>query len=533
MFRKASWTAFAAAAAAVALSAGLVGCAPGESGGGTADPDSTGTPVAGGTLRVGLGPITGKIANLGFSGSYLSSQETFASMPALETLVQLDETGAVVPWLATEWEMDPEARTITFSLRDGVVFHDGAPFNADAVIWNIDQVKAAGIAEFANVSGATAADELTVVVQLEEWRLSQLNSFATYLNIYSPESGAQGEEFMRSNPVGTGPFVFDEFTPDVSVKYTAFGDYWQEGKPYLDAVELYPYRDENSLAASLTAGEIDAAFVPAPLTVRQLESNPELEVIQLESGVSSGLEGIYTSSADENSPFADPLVRKAVGHAIDVESLQPTFTFGYSVLTDQYAAPTFETYNPEVVGTPYDPDTARELLEEAGYANGFSTSISGVGGYTDLMTAIQAQLAEVGIEATVQVLDPGAFDAAVSPTGGWDGLMMSAVRLEPDLATFMPRYYSANASRFGAHIQHPEDVAQLFKEVVAAPDLETQLELSHELQKLVFDEYTLATPLWVTTRPSVVYSYVHDSGMSTVSGSTWTPGDVYMTNQGQ
>ncbi|WP_102345989.1 ABC transporter substrate-binding protein [Bacillus sp. Marseille-P3661] len=482
----------------------------------------------GGTIKIGLSPGTGDIKNLGYAGSYRGAAEMFVAVTSLETLVSLNESGEVDPLLAKSWETDAENLTVTFNLREGVKFHDGTDFNAEAVKWNIDETIKSNSVEFADVESVEVVDNYTVRINLKKWNNSLLGAFATYMTIFSPTAAQEngGKDWMMKNPVGTGPFKFVSLENDVSVKFEKFEDYWQEGKPYLDTVEFYNYQDEMSLEASFQANEIDVVYSPSLKAAGNLESSGR--IAELTSGIGSRLTGIMTSSSNPESPFNDVRVRRALGYAIDVKPLMNAVTFGYAVDTNQYGSSNYWSYNPNVEGTPYDPEKAKKLLAEAGYPNGFKTTLYTVSSYADAVTAIQSYLAEIGIEANIDVTDPARYDQLVSPDGGWDGIILFMLRAEPDVALFMPRYFSEAATRYGKHILHPDNVKSLFNEVMLAPDQAAKKEIAHKLQKAVFDEHVLATPFWLELKASVLKESVQDSGINETHATGWTPAEVWL-----
>ncbi|WP_180994155.1 ABC transporter substrate-binding protein [Bacillus sp. Marseille-P3661] len=482
--------------------------------------------TTGGILKIGLGPLSGDIKNLGYVGSFRGANEYLAAGTSLETLVRLNKNGEIVPWLAESWTVDADSNTITFKLKEGVKFHDGTDFNAEAVKWNIDQAIVAKSVEFSDVESVDIVDDFNVQVNLKKWNNSMLGTFATYMTMFSPTAAEEngGKEWMMKNLVGTGPFKFVSLENDVSIKFEKFNEYWQPGKPNLDAVEFYMYQDEMSLAASFQAEEIDVIFAPTLKTASSMESVGK--VVELKSGMGSSMTGVITNSKDPDSPFHDVRVRKALGHAIDPKSILNAVTFGFAVQTNQYGTSDFWSYNPEVEGTSYNPELAKKLLAEAGYPDGFKTTLYTDASYMDVMTAVQGFLSQIGIEANIDLAEPSRMQQMVSPNGTWDGIMVFNPRVEPDVALYMPRYFSEDAVRFGKNILHPEKITTLFSEAKSAKDQDEKAKIAKELQKAIFDEYALVTPFWLITMPSVLSNKVVDSGINETHATGWTPEEV-------
>jgi ABC-type transport system substrate-binding protein len=196
--------------------------------------------------------------------------------------------------------------------------------------------KAADLADIATVE---VLDSRTVRIHLKQWNSGMLDTITNFLYIVSPFSYEQngGKEWAYKHPVGTGPFKFVSWETDVSVKFEKFDQYWQEGKPHLDAVEWLIFQDPMTAAASMQVGEIDVfAFVTAQVLP---ELRDKANIVMLQSGLGAGQDGIITSSRDPNSPFHDVRVRKAVGHAIDVDAMLEAIMLGYAIPTNQWGTP--------------------------------------------------------------------------------------------------------------------------------------------------------------------------------------------------
>jgi len=481
-------------------------------------------PKYGGTLRLILNksPI-----NLGYPPQSQTIEEFMVSNPAYESLGRYDKNGNIVPWLAESWQEDASAKTITIKLKQGIKFHDGTDFNAQAVKWNIDQMLAAERGEFADVESAEAVDGATVRVRLKNWNSSMIEALAIFMRIMSPAAFDKlGRDGLSKHPVGTGPFEFVSFEQDVSVKYKRFDGYWQQGKPYLDGIEFRFIPDATTAASALQAGEADGYLnIPAEVA-NQLKSSAQL--IRLESGLGALAIGLITNSADPNSPFADVRVRKAMGHAIDKNAIISSLFGEWVIPTNQWGLPTSWSYNPDVQGTPYDPDKAKQLLAEAGYPNGFQTTLTGTQGQEQFMAAIQQYLQKVGINAKVDIVDLGAFKQMTGDKGSWNGIITFNHRGDADLALYMARNFAPNGPLYARNIQHPDKVTQLLAAARSAPDFETKRKISHDLQKAVFDEFALAYPMYVTTSPAALKPYVKDNGINQTYMTLFTPENAWL-----
>ena len=312
--------------------------------------------------------------------------------PCIETLLREDSGGNVHPFLATEWTVDLDAKTLTLTLQEGVKFHDGTDFNADAVVFCLQHsIDAAVLPQY---TGVSAVDEYTVELTFDSFSNSALNALASRSNGFiSPTAFEEnGLEWARQNPVATGPFKFDSFTRGDVLKYVRNDDYWQEGKPYLDGVYHHFITDTMTQQAAM-----------------QTEGEEGIDVLNTSSGeqistlTAMGLEATYLpigpmvlvpNSANGDSPLSDLKVRQAIYHAIDRESIVAARGFGVWTSAFQYVPSGWAAHVDELDTDPYDPDLAMELLEEAGYSDGFSTNIICMPNFADkdAMVAVQNQL---------------------------------------------------------------------------------------------------------------------------------------------
>ena len=450
-----------------------------------------------------------------------------------ETLLTVDETGAPAPWLATAWEADPEAKTITFTLRKGVKFHDGTDFNAEAVKWNLDIFGSEGRVELKKVESIDILDDFTVRLNLSEFDALLLNNLASQRGgfIVSPTAYEKyGREWCEKHSVGTGPFKFVSWERDVSMKFERFDDYWQEGKPYLDAFELVVIADPMVATASFMAGEVDVLADVSPKDARDLEASGKYRM----SVASAALSSVLTDSAYPDSIFTDIRLRRAVEYAIDKQAICDTIGYGYWEPLNQAAKPGGWAWNPDVVGYPYNPDKARELLAEAGYPDGFKTQLHVLSRPVDIpdsMTAVQGYLAEVGIDADLFLYDRGGAWHAIAAKGGWPTGLCNFPRggLDVGELAIINRFLSPDAFLFASVYREPE-YQELLAKAVTAPDFETQQAMVWEMQKVGTDKYAMICWHHVVKAMSARHSQVHDDGFSSAFGyaGQWTPADAWL-----
>ena len=484
-------------------------------------------PKSGGTLKLG---VATRLVNIGYVPKTRSTFEVFIANAALETLGRYTESGEIVPFLAEKWETDTDKNTITYTLKKGIKFHDGTDFNAEAVKFNADLMIEAKRAEFADLDSVDVLDDYTVRFNLKKWNSAFVESVANFLWIMSPTAYQQmGADGITFHPVGTGPFVFDSYETDVVMKFKKNENYWQQGLPYLDGVEFHFYADQTSAMFSLEAGEIDGIWSTTARNAFDL-SNKGFEVLTLKSGLGALARGIIADHGDPNSPFQDVRVRKALGHAIDVDAIIDSMMYGYAIKTNQWGAPTAWSYNPNVQGTPYDPEKAKQLLAEAGYPNGFKTKLISNNNNEDqtFFTIIQGYLKAVGIEADIEVVEEAKWREITQVPGEWDGIIGYNFRGDADLSLYMPRNFTPGGVLYANNLQHPPIIEQLLNEAKVAKTQEEKTRILHQIQLEVWDNHAMAVPMYVSTNPSVLREGIHDTGINVTYMTVWTPETTWM-----
>ena len=313
--------------------------------------------------------------------------------------------------LAESYTVSKDGLTYDFKLRPDVKFHDGSPFNAEAVKATLDRAvnpenKLARHTQFNRVAKVEATGPLAVRVTLKE-------PFAPFINsLAHPSAGMISAEALKKygnkdiafNPVGTGPFVFVEWKQTDFVKMKKFDGYWRKGYPKVDIVIWKPVLENNTRAAMLQTGEADFAF---PLPYEQaadLRKNAKLNVT-----VGPSIITRYVSFNMLHKPFDDVRVRQAINYAINKEAIAKV-AFGGFAFPAEGVVPQGVRYAHKMAPWPHDPKKARELLKEAGYPNGFESVLWSAYTTTTAQKTIQVlqqQLAQVGIKISVQALEPG------------------------------------------------------------------------------------------------------------------------------
>jgi len=498
----------------------------------SAQPTTSVAPQYGGTLRI---IETNEVNCLGWGPEQGGPEDYYDRSFAIETLVRQDsKTGLPVPFLAEKVIEDSSAKTITFVLRKGIHFQDGTDFNATACKWNLDQLMTGAWTspDYAHVSSIEVVDDYTVRVNFKAWDTAFLRFLCWDSGMVSPAAYEKnGVDWMRNNPVGTGPFKLVSFQRDVKKVFEKWDGYWQEGKPYLDRVEISVVADPTVQVASFLSGEADIIEKVDTTDANNLKGNPGVKLFQ--SKVAGELEVIIGDSATPDSPFADIKVRQAVSYAIDRQAINDSVFKGFGEITNQVAPPGSPTYNPNIVGYPYDAGKARELLAEAGYTNGLDITLTypSTTLYQDMNTAVQGYLAAVGIRADLQPLGGGQFGEVGMSKGWTKGMIGAGLIDDTEIGVDMIFWLSASSGTGVAKsIIHPDDVENAISLMVSAPDFTSKQAEAWELQSLMFDKYCIFTPLIFMPSITAWSTKVHDELNETYPPQDpWSFADTWMT----
>jgi peptide/nickel transport system substrate-binding protein len=279
-----------------------------------------------------------------------------------------DGTLEVEPALATDWEISEDGTEYTFTLREGVTFHDGSSFDAEAVKFNFDRMLDESHPYydtgpfplsffFSAIEEVEVVDPTTVKFVLNEPYAPFLSNLAypTGLIVSPAAVEEHGSEFGR-NPSGTGPFKFAEWRPNEAVVVEANPDYW-DGAPQLEAVVFRPITDASTRTAEMLAGGIDLMVEVPPVALSQFEG----ESYQLHEQAGPHLWFLILNAKE--GPFADKLVRQAANYAIDKEAIVNEVLEGTAEVAAGPTPPAFAwAYNEDLEPYPYDPEKARELI---------------------------------------------------------------------------------------------------------------------------------------------------------------------------
>lgn len=330
----------------------------------------------------------------------------------VEPLLELTPKGEIGPKLAEKWEVSADATEFTLKLRKGVKFHDGTPFNAEAVKVNFDRrldPKAATKYGFlvAPISSVTVVDEYTVKIKTKAPFAALISNLTHQANgMQSPESLKASWDKPVTKPVGTGPFMYKEWVPGNKFVMVRNDHYWGK-KPSIEEVTWRVMPDDASRVIALETGEVHAAVRIPPFDIPRLKANPKLTVIGAPS-----VRTIYLGFNCLKEPFNDKRVRQAINYAVNKEAILKHILGGVGRVSDAPISPGIFGYTP-IKTYEYNVEKAKALLAEAGFPKGFETTLHpAVGRYymdVNVATAVAADLLKVGIKAEIKMMEWGTY----------------------------------------------------------------------------------------------------------------------------
>ncbi|MFC3041211.1 glutathione ABC transporter substrate-binding protein [Virgibacillus xinjiangensis] len=417
-----------------------------------------------------------------------------------ETLVTQNQDMELQPGLAEEWEL-VEDNVWEFKLVEGVQFHDGTEFNAEAVKANIERVIDPEVASpraflYEMVTNVEAVDEYTVRITTE-FPFSPLPSHLAHPGggMVSPavieedyaamEEGEEPGSYINENPIGTGYFKFEKWEPGTEIVLVKNEDYW-DGEAQLDSVTFRVVPEDQTRIAELLNGDIHISNPLSPSDVAQVE-NEEGVRVNRQGSVSTNYIGFNT----QKEPFDDERVRQAISMAIDKEQIVEGIFDGVGEPANGPLAPDVFGYNEDLEPLEYDRERAQELLAEAGYEDGFSTTIwtNDSRERIDAATNIQAQLSEIGVDVEVEQLEWGAY-LEQTANGEHDMFVLgwTTVTGDADYGLY-PLFHSSQQGNPGNRtFTDHEELDNLLDEARREEDQATREELYAEAQQFIVED---------------------------------------------
>ena len=410
----------------------------------------------------------------------------------------------VEPALATAWTISDDGLTYTFTLREGVKFHDGTDFNAEAVKFNFDRMLKDDHPQhdtgpfplsffFSSIAEVTAINPTTVAFRLSEPFAPFLSNLAYPTGLIASPAGIvkHGKDFGR-NPVGTGPFKFVEWQSNARVVVERNDGYW-DGAPSLEAVIFRPITDANTRVAEMLSGGIDMMVEVPPDNIATFASDPNYNVYD-----QAGPHLWFLILNAKEGPFADKRMRQAVNYAVNKEALVNNVLQGTATVAAGPTPPAFSwAYNEALDPYPFDPQKAKALIAEAGMDGAEVTFYVTEGGSgmldpVPMGTAIQADLKAVGLDVKIETYEWNTFLGKVNPglEGKADMAEMAWMTNDPDTLPFLALRTAAWPDKGGfnsGYYSNPQ-VDALLEGARQSTDQAERARLYKEMQTIVQDD---------------------------------------------
>ena len=445
-----------------------------------------------------------------------------------EDLTRSDlEQPPLVPALAESWDISDDGLIYTFNLRKGVMFHDGTPFNADAVKFNMDRMLktdfefyqpiAAGLMGWMwqDLESYSVIDDHTFEIKLktpnsEFLRRLAMGGSGTPRFISPASIEKAGNDGVETNPVGTGPYKFERNIVGEATTLTRNADYWDATRtPRIERLIFRPISEVATRELALIGGEVDMISSPSPDSIDRLKA----QGLTIESSPVSTIYMMWVNFREE--PLKDVRVRRAICMALDREGMAEFHRNGYAKPATgilNYGGP---GYDPSFKDCEYAPDAAKALLAEAGYPNGFQTRLDWtMGGGGDVNTVgdaewIQRNLAAIGVTATIETFDNGTYWDMLG-AGIREGTGFMSVSWGETSFFWLDQVIASSAippNGFNAgHYDNPE-IDVLLGKARAAPSEDAMVGYLHQVQRIIADDMAFIpyyTPIAIyAMRPNV------------------------------
>jgi peptide/nickel transport system substrate-binding protein len=479
----------------------------------TSSTTAQGSPKRGGRLRVGMvGNSTAETVNPTIG---VVAIDAARALNLFEPLVWTDQKNQLQPLLAVEWAPNKDATLWTIKLRKGVTWHDGKKFTADDVIYSLRAMGSPANFGHPSVTNVKLRDlkkvndyELRVPLATPNGRLLDLFAYFNQVMI-------QNGEKKFAPPIGTGPFKFQSFTPGRQSLFTRNDDYWQNGKPYVDTLEVIAINDDSARLNALQSGQIDlmasVAFPDAKATLKAGASS----TINLYNAPTPTFYTFYMNQA--GAPFNDVRVRQAMMYAIDRPAMISDALSGFGTLGNDIAGrglPLFDTSLPQ---KQQDLDKARSLLRAAGHETVDVTLTTSpvFAGFPEAATLLQQQVKSAGFNVNLKQIQPSQY-LTPPPAGQYLHMQFAQDKWPiPTLESYYTQSLVPNAPYGESHESNPA-FEKMLNQAIAAVSPADQKRLWADAQE--YQYHNGGNVIW--SQPNNI-----DAGAKNIAGMI--PGGIY------
>lgn len=388
--------------------------------------------------------------------------------------------GGVTPAIAKSYKVSEDGLTYTFTLRDGVKFHDGNPVTVDDVKYSFDRLMGTKTGQplsnkFSNVDSVTTPDKSTIVIKLK----TPDSAFLTRLTAQDAAIlEASNDAKQNDHPIGTGPFKFVKYSPQSSLVLEKNKDYWRKGIPYLDKVTFVIQPDDQSAFLSLQSGQLGLADIPAA----KIPEAKDFNIIKQNTNAV-----FILGFNNAKKPFNDVRVRQAINYAINKDDIIKGAFSGYGTKIGSNMSPAMGPYYKKGLEDYYatNIDKAKSLLAEAGYPNGFKTTVtvsSHAKVYSDAAQIVAQQLKKIGIDVKINVVEWPKWLANVYTKKDYE---MTMIDFTGYLSPFqILQRYRTNVDGNLMNFSDPE-FDQVMHDVLLTNDKNKQIQLYQQAQEIL------------------------------------------------
>ena len=444
------------------------------------------------------------------------------------TTVNEDSSG-IAPSLAESWEVSPDGTIYTFTIKQGVTFHDGSPMTMDDVVFSLERVfdpEGSGYSFlFGTVDGVQGVDDSTLEIRLKEPFTPLLDNLNVFPASIVPKAAVEADaEGFASNPIGTGPFKLQEFAKGRHVHLVKHDGYWKSDRPHVDEVFIPYVTDDNTRILRVQGGEVDAAVAIPYAQIDQLDAQDDINV-QIEELFR--FDGMWLNH--EKAPLDDVKVRQALNYATDKESMLKSIFFD-KVEIANHMMPKMKYWREDVPAYEYDPERAQSLIDESKAAGGFKLPVvipTGDVIIQQIAQIMKESYATIGVEVEITNLDIGTAYTNFSQfnyIAGANWYITSDVPGPDELAAIQFDYSAASGTKSFFTNYNSERATQLVNEAGRGDDAAREQAFG-ELQQLVMDDAVLVA-LFFTPARAALQTYVRD--FKTVKTAWWRLEDVWL-----
>ena len=393
-----------------------------------------------------------------------------------EGLVKHDSTGKLTPAVAESYSIEDNGLVYVFTLRHGLLFHDGETLTAGDVLFSLNTAAAANFPGFNNVSSIDSEIPNQVKITLREPDPEFLHN----LNVgIVPQRNNDRER----NPIGTGPFSIESYNPQESLRLVKNPNYWQLELPKLDRISIIFAANSDALVTGLLGGNIDGAVLTGAML-----SQLNMDNFDSVPWYSNAVQLMVLNNAQ--SPLDDIRIRQAINYALDIQGIIDTAFSGLGEPSGSPLIPAMSYIYDESLRNPYprDLERARALMAEAGYPGGFSLEIMAPSNYTmhvDTAQVIVNQLAQAGINASIRLIDWGTWLSEVREHRRYQATIISLDARDASPRSFLARYQSNHSGNFMNFNNAEYD--RLYSEALTEPSEERRITLYRQLQHILSD----------------------------------------------